>query len=44
MLEKYPEIKKCFGIDPSFKYVVVAMVLLQVFLAYLLRGIKNFLI
>uniref|UniRef100_A0A914E2Y7 Fatty acid desaturase domain-containing protein n=1 Tax=Acrobeloides nanus TaxID=290746 RepID=A0A914E2Y7_9BILA len=44
MLEKYPEIKKCFGIDPSFKFVVVAMVLLQVFLSYLLRDASWFLV
>ncbi|KAK0398591.1 hypothetical protein QR680_002658 [Steinernema hermaphroditum] len=37
MLDKYPEIKETFGIDPSFKYVVVMMVVLQIFLAYLVR-------
>lgn len=38
ILEKHPEVKKYFGIDPSFKYVVVCMVLLQITIAYLLRG------
>ncbi|KAI6221284.1 39S ribosomal protein L1, mitochondrial [Aphelenchoides fujianensis] len=26
ILEKYPEVKKYFGLDPSFKYVVVSMI------------------
>lgn len=38
ILEKYPEVKKYFGIDPSFKYVVVSMVLLQICIAYFVRG------
>jgi sphingolipid delta-4 desaturase len=38
ILEKHPEVKKYFGIDPSFKFVVVSMVLLQIVIAYLLRG------
>uniref|UniRef100_A0A7E4V378 sphingolipid 4-desaturase n=1 Tax=Panagrellus redivivus TaxID=6233 RepID=A0A7E4V378_PANRE len=37
MLEKYPEIKDCFGIDPAFKFVVVAMVLFQVFMCYMIQ-------
>ncbi|VDN06066.1 unnamed protein product [Thelazia callipaeda] len=37
IIQKYPEIKKYFGIDPSFKYVVVAMVLAQFSIAWLLR-------
>lgn len=38
ILEKHPEVKKYFGIDPSFKFVVVSMVILQIIIAYLLRG------
>ncbi|KAI1718017.1 fatty acid desaturase domain-containing protein [Ditylenchus destructor] len=38
ILEKHPEVKECFGIDPSFKYVVAAMVLLQCVMAALLRN------
>ncbi|VDO27407.1 unnamed protein product [Brugia timori] len=37
IIQKYPEIKKYFGIDPSFKYVVLAMVLAQFSIAWLLR-------
>uniref|UniRef100_A0A914Q3S6 sphingolipid 4-desaturase n=1 Tax=Panagrolaimus davidi TaxID=227884 RepID=A0A914Q3S6_9BILA len=37
MLEKYPQIKQHFGIDPAFKFVVVAMVLFQVFMCYLIQ-------
>lgn len=37
MLEKYPEIKDLFGPDPSFKYVVLTMVLFQIFMCYLVR-------
>ncbi|VDK85785.1 unnamed protein product, partial [Litomosoides sigmodontis] len=37
IIQKYPEIKKYFGIDPSFKYVVVAMVIAQFSIAWLLR-------
>ncbi|VDK46500.1 unnamed protein product [Anisakis simplex] len=37
MLEKYPEIKNYFGIDESFKYVVVAMVIVQFIFAFLLK-------
>jgi sphingolipid delta-4 desaturase len=38
ILEKHPGVKQYFGIDPSFKFVVVSMVLLQISIAYLLRG------
>lgn len=38
ILESHPEVKRYFGIDPSFKYVIVAMVLFQVYMAYLLQG------
>uniref|UniRef100_A0A915Q4T4 sphingolipid 4-desaturase n=1 Tax=Setaria digitata TaxID=48799 RepID=A0A915Q4T4_9BILA len=37
IIKKYPEIKKYFGIDPSFKYVVLAMVIAQFSIAWLLR-------
>uniref|UniRef100_A0AC34QH75 Sphingolipid 4-desaturase n=1 Tax=Panagrolaimus sp. JU765 TaxID=591449 RepID=A0AC34QH75_9BILA len=37
MLEKYPEIKNLFGVDQSFKFVVVVMVLYQILMAYLLK-------
>lgn len=33
----HPEITKLFGIDESFKYVVIAMVLFQVFMCWLLQ-------
>uniref|UniRef100_A0AC35U3X3 Sphingolipid 4-desaturase n=1 Tax=Rhabditophanes sp. KR3021 TaxID=114890 RepID=A0AC35U3X3_9BILA len=44
ILEKHPEIKEHFGIDQSFKYVVIAQVLLQILLAYLLKDSDWFLI
>ena len=38
IVRKYPEIKKLFGIDPSFKYVVSALVLTQIAACYFLKG------
>ncbi|XP_050500417.1 sphingolipid delta(4)-desaturase DES1 [Diabrotica virgifera virgifera] len=37
ILEKYPQIKKLFGYDPNFKWVVTSMVLTQFVLLYLLK-------
>ncbi|MCP9265455.1 Sphingolipid delta(4)-desaturase DES1 [Dirofilaria immitis] len=37
IIQKHPEIRNYFGIDPSFKYVVVAMVIAQFSIAWLLR-------
>lgn len=39
MIKKYPEIKNLFGVDLSFKYVVIAQVLFQILMAYLIKGI-----
>ncbi|ENN72475.1 hypothetical protein HUJ04_001107 [Dendroctonus ponderosae] len=38
ILEKYPQIKKLFGFDPNFKWVVTGMVLTQFFLMFVLRN------
>lgn len=37
ILEKYPQIKKLFGYDPNFKWVVTGMVFAQFFLMILLK-------
>ena len=29
LLEKYPQIKKLFGSDPNFKWIVMGMILVQ---------------
>jgi sphingolipid delta-4 desaturase len=38
IVQKYPEIKKLFGIDPSLKYVVISCVIMQTIACYLLKG------
>lgn len=38
IIRKYPKIKELFGIDPSFKYVVVMMVVAQFMIAWMLKG------
>lgn len=40
ILKKYPEIKKLFGADPNFKYIVLSMVLIQFVTMYLLRNVS----
>ncbi|CAI4228260.1 unnamed protein product [Auanema sp. JU1783] len=37
IVKAHPEIKQLFGVDPSFKYVVVCMVLFQIFMCWLLQ-------
>ncbi|EDS43594.1 dihydroceramide delta(4)-desaturase [Culex quinquefasciatus] len=37
MLKKYPEIKKLYGPDPKFKYIVTAMVLMQIFMLQVMQ-------
>ncbi|CAG5125814.1 unnamed protein product [Candidula unifasciata] len=37
MLAKYPEMKKLMGSDPKFKYIVIALVLLQLLVCYTLK-------
>lgn len=38
ILEKYPQIKKLFGHDPKFKYVVSAMVFTQFAMLFVMKG------
>lgn len=37
ILAKYPQIKKLFGYDPNFKWVVLGMMIVQVILMHLMR-------
>ncbi|GMT15833.1 hypothetical protein PFISCL1PPCAC_7130, partial [Pristionchus fissidentatus] len=37
IIKKYPQIKELFGIDPSLKWVISAMVAVQVFFCWLLQ-------
>uniref|UniRef100_A0A915DS11 Sphingolipid delta4-desaturase N-terminal domain-containing protein n=1 Tax=Ditylenchus dipsaci TaxID=166011 RepID=A0A915DS11_9BILA len=38
ILEKHPQVREFFGVDPSFKFVVVAMVFFQLLMAYFLKA------
>uniref|UniRef100_A0A915K1D0 sphingolipid 4-desaturase n=1 Tax=Romanomermis culicivorax TaxID=13658 RepID=A0A915K1D0_ROMCU len=38
ILEKHPEIKQLFGVDRSFKYVTIALVLTQAAMCYFLKN------
>ncbi|XP_077293453.1 delta4-sphingolipid-FADS-like protein ifc [Arctopsyche grandis] len=38
ILKKYPEIKKLFGYDPNFKWVVTGMVLIQIMMLFVMKG------
>lgn len=38
ILEKYPQIKKLFGHDPNFKYVVSALVFAQLAMLFVMKG------
>ncbi|KAJ9598917.1 hypothetical protein L9F63_026547, partial [Diploptera punctata] len=37
ILAKYPQIKKLFGYDPNFKWIVTAMVLVQIFMMFVMK-------
>ncbi|XP_022901083.1 sphingolipid delta(4)-desaturase DES1 [Onthophagus taurus] len=37
ILEKYPQIKKLFGYDPNFKWVVSLMVLIQIVMMFVMK-------
>ncbi len=38
--EKYPQIKKLFGVDPTFKWKVIGLVLIQFAMLYLLKDMS----
>ncbi|XP_015515297.1 sphingolipid delta(4)-desaturase DES1 [Neodiprion pinetum] len=40
ILEKYPQIKKLFGYDPNFKWVVTAMVLVQFASMFIIKDLS----
>lgn len=40
ILAKYPQIKKLFGYDPNFKWVVIGMVLTQFIMFYVLKDMS----
>lgn len=37
ILEKYPQIKKLFGYDPNFKWVVTGMVFIQILMLFIMK-------
>lgn len=37
IIEKYPQIKKLFGYDPQFKWVVTGMVLTQILMCFIIK-------
>lgn len=38
-LEKYPQIKKLFGHDPNFKWIVISMILVQFVMVVLIKDL-----
>lgn len=40
ILEKYPQIKKLFGYDPNFKWVVTGMVLIQILSLFIVKDLS----
>lgn len=42
ILQKYPQIKKLMGVDPTFKWKVLTLVTAQILSFYLLKNISNF--
>lgn len=40
ILAKYPQIKKLFGYDPNFKWIVITMVITQFFMFYVLKDMS----
>lgn len=39
-VEKYPQIKKLFGYDPNFKWVVIGMVLVQFLSFFIVKDLS----
>jgi len=40
ILEKYPQIKKLFGYDPNFKWIVTGMVLIQFVTFFIVKDLS----
>nr|AIW65589.1 delta4-desaturase [Tigriopus japonicus] len=38
ILKKYPQIKKLFGVDPTFKWKVFFLVVVQIFMMFVMKG------